>query len=327
MSIVSIVICCYNGIKHINNCFFCVLSQTYSDIEVLFVDDGSTDGSFQYALTYKKAFEDRGFSLRCFTQENKGAGGAAALGLLHATGEFICCFDVDDILYPESVEQRVLFLQQYDDYAGVRTNGFKVSSDGKSKSLFVNNKEEKQKTDIFYDLLFGKTNNWAGSYMVRSTDLWKVFPDHHIIESRYGQNLQILMSVAYQNKIGFIDIPLMEYVYNSDSFTNKSKDLVSIIDKYEGYKSIRIDILKQLGVTDKLFYNELDKCYYKLYMDLALKYRNDELFIDSYIKMRKIDKVPTLYSYYYYKIKDNYCRALFYRLCHIFSKTSHSICH
>ena len=319
MDLVSVVVCCYNGIKYIDRCFSCILSQSYSKIEVLFVDDGSTDNSYQYALSYKRAFEDRGYSLKCFTQINKGAGGAAALGVLNAMGDYISCYDIDDILYPESIEKRVTFLKQHNDYAGVRTNGYMVSSDGKSRSLFVNNKDEKLKEDIFKDLLFGKTNNWSGSYMVRANALWNVYPDHHIIESRFGQNLQILMSVAYQNKIGFIDIPLMEYSYNPDSFTNNSKDLKSIIKNYEGYKGIRIDILKQLGINDRSLYNKLDECYLIIYMDLGLTFNDDVLFKNSYIKLNRMTKIPYIYSYYYYK-NNNLLMSLFYRICHVLSK-------
>lgn len=314
MGLVSIIVCCYNGIKYIEQCFSYILSQTYSEIEVLFVDDGSTDDSFRYAMSFEVIFEKRGIALKCFTQDNKGAGGAAALGILNATGDFISCFDIDDVLYPESIEKRVSFLLNNKDYGGVRTNGYKISSDGKTKSLFVYNEEEKLKTDIFSDLLFGRTNNWSGSYMVRSSALWKVYPDHHIIESRFGQNLQILMSVAYQNKIGFIDIPLMEYVYNPDSFTNNSKDLCYRIRNFSGYKEIRLDILKKLGVNDQNIYKELDVFYLIIYMDLALEYNDENLFIRNYEQLVGIQRPPSIYSYYYYKFKKSYFVSLLYRI-------------
>ena len=203
--LVSVIICCFNGESFLEQCFRCLLEQTYKHLEIVFVDDGSSDNSFDHAKRSISAFAQEGIKLVCLTQEHKGAGGAAANGLLHATGEFISCYDVDDILYPESIEKRIVFFEQYPYYSLVRTNGYKVSVDGLEKKLFVTEESEKRKEDIFEDLLLGKTNNWAGSYMVRAESLWRVYPDHHIPESQYGQNLQILMASAWRNKAGFID--------------------------------------------------------------------------------------------------------------------------
>lgn len=242
MQTVSVIICCYNGSKFINQCFFCLLNQTYKNIEAIFIDDGSTDQSYAIATSYIEKFSEAGMKLICLTQENKGAGGAAALGLTVATGKYICCYDIDDILYPTSLEKQVLFLEQNPSYDIVRTNGYRVSPNT-NKSLFINNEEEKNKTDIFEDLLLGKTNNWAGSYMITSKALWNVYKDHKIIESRYGQNLQILLAVAYNNKSGFIDIPLMEYQFNPQSFTNQNKTLDYQLKNLQGFYELRKNVL------------------------------------------------------------------------------------
>lgn len=102
---VSIIICCYNATSFIDRCFNSLLSQTYKHLEIILVDDGSTDRSYEIASSYKQHFEVQGMRLVLLKQNNQGAGYAAAHGLLHATGDYIICFDIDDYLYPESISK------------------------------------------------------------------------------------------------------------------------------------------------------------------------------------------------------------------------------
>ena len=193
MKVVSVIVCCYNGEAFVERCFSCLLNQTYKDIEVIFVDDGSTDNSYMIASSFRDEITNKGMRLILLKQSNQGAGYAAAYGLLHATGDYIMCFDVDDYLYPESICKMREFLGHNLDYAVVRTNGYRVKkfNDLSDAKLFVTDESEKKNIDIFSDLMLGKTNNWAGSYMVRASALWKWYPEHKMLTSRYGQNLQI----------------------------------------------------------------------------------------------------------------------------------------
>lgn len=318
MQTVSVIICCYNGSKFIDQCFSCLLNQTYKNIEAVFIDDGSTDQSYAIATSYIEKFSEAGMKLICLAQENKGAGGAAALGLTVATGKYICCYDIDDILYPTSLEQQVLFLEQNPSYDIVRTNGYRVSQNI-NKSLFINNEEEKNKTDIFEDLLLEKTNNWAGSYMVTSKALWNVYKDHKIIESRYGQNLQILLAVAYNNKSGFIDIPLMEYKYNPQSFTNQNKTLDNQLKNLQGFYELRKNVLDKLNLKNPTLRRKLDITYLYLYLDLALHFNNEKLFIQYYKELSKIESPKYLYKYHFFKRKRNIVLSTYYRMLNYIS--------
>ena len=301
MKKVSLITCCYNGKDFIERCFSCILQQTYKNIEFIFVDDGSTDDSYNIAKSFKEKFEFEGIDFIALKETNKGIGGATAFALLHANGDYICNLDVDDILYPTSIEKRVLFLEDNPTYAIVRTNGYKV---GKNiKQLFVPNDAEKRKTDIFEEILLGRTNNWPGSYMVRSNKLWSIYKDKHIYDSRYGQNMQILLAVAYQNKSGFIDEPLMEYTFNPKSITNKKTTIDYQSRLLEGFKDIRISIMKKLGIVDSDLYTKLDTYYNRLFMDLALNYNDKQLYISNYNKFSKAQKPDLTYTYNYYRFK------------------------
>lgn len=77
-----------------------MLNQTYKQIEVLVIDDGSTDRSYERIL--KIAAEDT--RLKCCHQDNEGVASARNTGLTMASGEWVLFLDSDDFIYPEAIE-------------------------------------------------------------------------------------------------------------------------------------------------------------------------------------------------------------------------------
>lgn len=311
--VVSVIVCCYNGVDFISSCFESLLSQTYKAIDIIFIDDGSVDGSYDLARSYERTFVSEGMTLICLKQENQGVGYASANGLLLADGEYVSNFDIDDYLYPESICKRIEYLDAHPEYAIVRTNGYKISKDGK-KTLFVTEEKEKNNENIFEDLLLGHTNNWPGSYMVRLSALWNVYPDHRIPGSRYGQNLQILMSVAWNNKSGFIDEPLIDYNYNPKSFTNHKTDFASSYTRIIGFWDIRKDILLALDINNPKLQEKLKQNYGRILMDLCITHGERELFFDIYDSISAIKNPTTIYRYYYNLYKGKRVNAFFFRV-------------
>lgn len=287
---VSIIICCYNATLFIDRCFNSLLSQTYKHLEIILVDDGSTDHSYDIASSYKQYFETQGMKLVLLKQNNQGAGYAAAHGLLYATGDYIMCFDIDDYLYPESIAKMRNFLVQNSEYSVVRTNGYRTKEFNSlnTAQLFITEESEKKNTNIFKDLMLGKTNNWAGSYMVRASALWKQYPTHKMLASRYGQNLQILAVATYKNKTGFIDEPLMQYINNPYSFTNKHQTFNDSITLYNEFENIRFDILNYLQINDNSLKLEIKKLYYRIKMNICISFDKKKEFFQFYNELKEI---------------------------------------
>ena len=98
MKCVSIIIPVYNVKPHIENCLESVCGQTYPNLEILIVDDGSTDGTIEIC----EEFEKRDQRIRIFHTSNKGVSHARNLGLDKATGEYIKFVDGDDVLPSDS---------------------------------------------------------------------------------------------------------------------------------------------------------------------------------------------------------------------------------
>ena len=100
---VSIGIPIYNVSEYLHQCLNSVLSQTFTDFEVILVDDGSTDDSFRIFQEYVS--RDKRFKL--IHQENKGLAGARNTCLKHMTGDFIAWLDSDDWLENDYLERLV----------------------------------------------------------------------------------------------------------------------------------------------------------------------------------------------------------------------------
>ena len=97
---ISVILPCYNAERYLNACFESLFAQSMRDFEVIFIDDGSLDGS----LAIARRCAGRDDRIRVFAQENQGVSAARNLGLSHARGEWITFVDGDDILPPDALE-------------------------------------------------------------------------------------------------------------------------------------------------------------------------------------------------------------------------------
>lgn len=99
--IISVVIPCYNVEKYLKQCMDSVLSQTLKDIEVLCVDDGSSDGTLDILKEYQK----KDHRIKVIVQKNAGAGAARNHGLKEAKGKYVSFLDSDDFFEPEMLQE------------------------------------------------------------------------------------------------------------------------------------------------------------------------------------------------------------------------------
>ena len=107
---VSVIIPVYNVENYLAACLDSVLQQTYRDLEILLINDGSTDRSGEICLTYA-AQDER---IRYFKTENRGLSEARNLGLCSCTGEYISFVDSDDRLHPQAIEFMLRAIREND---------------------------------------------------------------------------------------------------------------------------------------------------------------------------------------------------------------------
>ena len=97
---VSVVIPVYNTAPYLRQCLDSVLAQTLREIELICVDDGSTDGSAAILKEYASKSTVSRTSINILTQDNAGQSVARNVGTAHARGEYIYYLDSDDTLHP-----------------------------------------------------------------------------------------------------------------------------------------------------------------------------------------------------------------------------------
>lgn len=115
LPLVSVVIPAYNAEAFIQKTLTSVLSQTYKNLEVLVIDDGSTDRTVEIV----EAMMESDRRIHLFQQPNSGVAAARNLGIKHAKGEFIAPLDADDIWYPQNIEKQVQCFLESDATVGL----------------------------------------------------------------------------------------------------------------------------------------------------------------------------------------------------------------
>lgn len=106
--LISVIAPCYNPGTYLEQAIESIYAQDYPNVEVIIVDDGSTDGSIEALRVLQARY---GFSL--YTQANQGVSAALNTGLAHAQGVYVATPDLDDIMLPYSLSVRARYLDAH----------------------------------------------------------------------------------------------------------------------------------------------------------------------------------------------------------------------
>jgi glycosyltransferase involved in cell wall biosynthesis len=121
--LVSVVIPCYNSARYLRESIESALAQSYPRIEIIVVDDGSTDETTRIARSY---------GVRYIYQANRGISAARNTGILHSRGEYVLFLDHDDRLLPRAVETGVRLLEEHRECALAVGEHRYIGADGKA---------------------------------------------------------------------------------------------------------------------------------------------------------------------------------------------------
>ena len=207
---VSVVIPTYNRTQQTIAAIESVLAQTYTNFEIIVVDDGSTDDSGQKIQQYIRQRTDTRQQILFFGQPNQGASVARNTGISKARGKFIAFLDSDDSWDPEKLEYQIQALEQFKNECGVCfTDARLVNNSGMDISSFqAHRRNYKQVMGIDRDAVKSLAESfsgfWVSSLLVRSDTVRKIggfSPDISFVEDRdLHFRLSLVTGVAYVNK-------------------------------------------------------------------------------------------------------------------------------
>ena len=197
---VSVVTPVYNGEMFLSRLLDSIRTQTYRNLELILVDDGSSDQTVMVARHWKERLEKEGISMRIVEAPHRNASSAMGYGLPFVSGEYLCWPDSDDVLKETSIEERVVFLEKHPEYHSVRSLSWYFISESGEKTTADEKRGDLKKEELFWDILEGKTFVCCGCYMLRSRDFFEIYPDGRIPVYQVGQNFQMLLPFMYRYK-------------------------------------------------------------------------------------------------------------------------------
>ncbi len=249
---ISIIVPVYNVKEYIAKCLDSLLEQTYEELEILCIDDGSTDGSGEILDIYAQK-DDR---IKVYHQSNQGVSSARNMGLKISRGEYFGFVDPDDYVDKSMYQELFTAMEKWDaDIVGCShyvvkktksvpmTNFRKVPEYGIPTKKFL---KYIYKRDIYKGVgSYIWTRLFKKECFVRN-DEWNVEFDSQII---YGEgNLFLAQCVLKANTMAYVDKPLYYYVERDTSAMHNHEKRVKNMGSLEAYSKI-IHLMKKHGVS------------------------------------------------------------------------------
>ena len=207
--LVSVVIPVYNGERYLPETLRSVFEQTYANIEVICVDDGSTDRSAAILDSYG----DRIIVVR---QENTGVGGARNTGMKTARGDFIALLDQDDWWRPEKTEKQVALFVADENLGLVHTasDHYDEASGNYVGPLHPEAQPQRLVGDCYPRLLLDN-QIYNSSVMVRKSVLDRVGYCDPDIQGNTVADYDLWLRIAKVSRLGFVEEPLTVFRLHS----------------------------------------------------------------------------------------------------------------
>lgn len=290
--LISVIIPVYNAEKYLEKCVRSITNQTYENLEIILVDDGSTDNCPSICDALSK--EDK--RIKVIHKTNGGAGSARRAGISCATGEYIGFVDSDDFIKEDMYEVLYTLLVNNDSQIAKIGHielqfGEQVPlTDHDEPSLIVSDQEE-------MILRYMHEGNWDKLY---KRDLFNGLPD--LPDLRYRED-NLLNFFLFKNAKKMVESSQKEYFFvrHSDSITSGCINYSMIDDSLKYYDYIENFIDKDSQIFKKYIYNRVlgdlfclnsiirnNKCRdrYKLLRTDILKYRNLIFKQDLHFEMK-----------------------------------------
>jgi len=241
---VSIISPCYNVGKLLTRLLDSILVQTYKNLEIILVDDGSTDDTLDVIRKYVPRLEAEGYAVKTVTQENGGPASAIDRALKMFSGEFLTWPDSDDWLQPDSIEARVRIFRENERVGLIRCNAEMIEAEtGKSLGFFDSVSDRTYLHQmLFSDMVHWRTYFAPVCYMVRSSSFLATNPTRSIyVCPGATQNLQMLLPVTHACESIQMEKPLAFYLVRGGSISR----LARTPDKVFAWDSLMWEITRQ----------------------------------------------------------------------------------
>lgn len=282
--LISLIVPCYNISNKCDDFFKSLINQTYTKIQLILVNDGSTDDTENKIFSYKEELENKGYIFEYYYQDNKGLGGAINTGLKKIDGEFFCWADPDDYYENNAFEIRVDYFRENPECSVLTCGGYDVKNNERTLIKYPKNHFDRNQ---FYHLLNYGSLFCSGCHMIRTKSFKEVNPNMDIFEARRGQDWQLLLPLYYKFDRHCLDVPIYNYVIYDDSMSHSDDSYEKKIKRYEENEEIQIETINRMLISkeEKMrIISKIEKYHLIIKLNLAYSYRKKKDFNSCYQK-------------------------------------------
>ena len=256
---ISVVIPVYNVEKYLEQCLDSVIAQSFEDIEVICVNDGSTDSS----LEILKRYADNDSRIKIISQKNKGAGAARNVGIENAAGEYVYFMDSDDYLNSDAFERLNGFLDDEPDFVMFKISNF--YEDG-----------TKADDDDYYTMPYLKSRVGKNSFNYEDVSDFAlnlcVCPPSHLFRREFISDIRFPENILFEDNVFFTQALFKaQNIYFYDEFLyNRRRRLDSTTTPISVRSIDTIEITNMILDLCKKFHHENHKkeLYYRIFHNI-----------------------------------------------------------
>ena len=244
--LVSVIIPVYNSEKYLEECLESIINQTYPNIEIIAVDDGSEDSSLDILEQYSNKID-------VYSQQNQGLASSLNLGISNVKGNWLKWFSPDDVMFPNTIETLVTEAKKYNDNTIIYSNWNIINDSGESLREFQeSNYNELSTFDFNIRLLDGQQINVNTTLIpINLLEKCKIRKLDDPVAIDYDLFLQC--GIQHEAKFHLITNPLVKYRIHTDQLSHKN-----ITKTMDYVKKIRNELMLQLDDSlQKKYLNEL----------------------------------------------------------------------
>lgn len=261
--LVSVLIPAYNHEKYVQESIKSIISQTYKNIELLVINDGSSDSTWQKLIELESACKERFIRVVFWNQSNMGCAQTLNNLLSNAQGDYIYLIASDDVASSHAIETEVDFLESNKEYALVVGDSILIDSEGKrcywNKKCKIVYEKEKAEFVTFCDFLqkkrgFSFLTNKFGSYK----ELYKInhVPNGYLIKKEIFENFRytkeapledwnLMLYIAKYHKMKYLDEILFMYRQHSNNTIRDTEKMMLMENMTRQYED---ELLCQLNL-------------------------------------------------------------------------------
>lgn len=321
---ISVIIPIYNTGKYLKKCVCSIMNQTYNDLQIILVNDGSTDDSLAI-MTELKNVDSR---ILIIDRKHEGVSGARNAGIEAATGDFISFIDSDDWLEPNTY-QVILGILEENDADAVYYEWTEEYSDGTLTTKGHNGKKKivLSGNEILQEYFRNNRSLRLSSGLLKSTLLRNV--SFEVGRSRGEDMLVGFLTIVNTNRIVYVDIPMYHRFHRVGSLSNQktfdSNDFgrataTDVVVEYIQQNkpqflqnAYRYSFNFYMVILNQISYYRCEKEYAEIYM--AIRKRLKELWelIDSPIKNLSKELACAYMVFLMNKTIYHYIMVIYYR--------------